>query len=289
MKKTAIIIILIASLLVLVACQNKNISTSKSNVSNVTNDISSDSNSTNTNVNKTNSTVQNKNLEIDSPKYSNDNLNTIVDIDEWNHPVKYVFKNANIQVKKVEFKNNKTYPIFYVSLSKNIDTNNKTYYKNLIKQIATANGYWDYEIIDTNKNLDIKVICDKSKKDLKQIIYNKDNSYFAESQEDKNESNSKDKEFIDYITNNVSEVKSFVDSLKNNNNAKGIVYVERYPDKNSTNIYIRDYYGLYVGEEHSDHNVNIYRFAINKDNKQILYYDVVNDKYESLSEWRKSR
>ncbi|MFT8316585.1 MAG: hypothetical protein ABF633_20380 [Clostridium sp.] len=285
MKKIIIAIILVLSLLEISACSNKTVAVNKSDTNNAVNSpnsaniISNDSNNT-----------QGKSLEVNSPSSNIDtNSNTISDISNWNHPVKYVFKNANIQIEKVDFKNNKTYPIFYVDLTKNIDSDNKTYYKNLMKQLAIANGYWDYEIIDTKKDIDIKVICDKSKGDVKQIIYNKDNNYFDESQNDKNNTNNTDNELINYLINNVSEVKSFMNSLKNNSNTKGIVYVERYPDKSSSNVYIRDYYGLYVGEEHTDHNVNIYRFAINKNTKEILYYDVVNDKYESISDWRKNR
>lgn len=298
MKKIILILILILSLLGISACNNKNVSGNKPTTSNTvnsinsTNTVNSASNSVNTVSQESNdANIQNKSEEINSPKGNNTdmNSNTITDIKAWNHPVKYVFKNANIQVEKVDFKNNKTYPIFYVNLTKNIDLDNKIYYTNLINQVATANGYWDYEILDTKKNVDIKVACDRSTRTIKQIIYNKDSNYFVESQSYKSNINDIDNELSNYLINNVSEVKSFIDSLKNNNNAKGIVYVERYPDKNSSNIYIRDYYGLYVGEEHPDHNVNIYRFAINKDTKEILYYDVVDDKYESLSDWRKNR
>ena len=304
MKKIILIIMLILSLLGVSACNNKNVSGNKPitsnivNSSNTANSINSSNtvnlapNSANTVSQENNDTnVQNKSEEINSPKGDNTNMNsdTITDINAWNHPVKYVFKNANIQVEKVDFKNNKTYPIFYVNLTKNIDSDNKIYYTNLINQVATANGYWDYEIIDTQKNVNIKVVCDRSTRTVKQIVYNKDNNYFIESQSDKNDISNTDNELTNYLIDNVSEVKSFIDSLKNNKNAKGIVYVERYPDKNSSNIYIRDYYGLYVGEQHSDHNVNIYRFAINKDTKEILHYDVVSDKYESLSDWRKNR
>lgn len=280
MKKIVLIIMLSSSILVISAC-NKNVSGNNLTTSNTVNSVNTVSNNSS----------ENNSEEINSPKGNNTNMNsnTITDINSWDHPVKYVFRNANIQVEKVDFKNDKTYPIFYVILTKNIEAENKMYYTNLINQVATANGYWDYEINDTQKNVDIKVVCDRSTRNVKQIIYNKDSNYFVQSESDKSSIDNTDNELSNYLINNVSEVKSFVDSLKNNENAKGIVYVERYPDKNSSNIYIRDYYGLYVGEEHSDHNVNIYRFAINKDTKDILYYDVVNDKYESLSDWRKNR
>lgn len=239
------------------------------------------------------STVSNKTTEIDSPKVSNslsqdNSLDTITDISNWTHPVKYVFKNANIEVSKVEFKNNKTYPIFYVKLVKGLNSDNKVYYKNLIKQIAAANGNWDYEIIDASKDVDIKVTCDRSKHIVTQIEYNKDSKYFEDSTETDHAIS--DTELVNYLISNVKEVNSFVQTMNNNKSgAKSIVYVERYPDSNSSDEHLKNYYGLYVGESYPDHNVNIYRFAINKDTKEILYYDVVNDKYMSLDDWRKNK
>lgn len=239
--------------------------------------------------------VVNKTTEIDSPtanitnnSSSATNSDTITDISSWNHPVKYVFNNVNIIVNKVDFKNNKTYPIFDVSFVKEFNDDNKTYYKNLIKQVATANGYWDYEIVDSSKAIDIKVTCDRSKNTVTGAVYNKNNNYFDGLNENNTESS--DTELISYLKDNVSEVKSFVQTLENNKEGvRGIVYVERYPDPSSSNIYIKNYYGIYVGEAHSDHNVNTYRFAINKDTKEILYYDVTDDKYLSLDQWRKSK
>jgi hypothetical protein len=223
--------------------------------------------------------------EIDSPNVNNEKSDTITDITSWNHPVKYVFKNASVDVEKVIFKNNKTYPIFYVKLSKNLDDTNKIYYNNLINQVATANGYWDYEIIDQARNVDIKVSCDKLNRSVKEVTNNGDNTYFANTVQP--QPGNTDSQIVDYLVNNVSEVKSFMQTLQNSpNGVKGITYVEREPDPNSSNTYLKNYYGLYVGESYPDHNVNIYRFAINKDTKEILYYDVVNDKYESLSNWR---
>lgn len=237
----------------------------------------------------------NKTAEIDSPKSNavnnssqNNNADTITDIDNWNHPVKYVFNNAGIKVNKVDFQNNKTYPIFNVSFVKEFNEDNKIYYKNLINQVATANGYWDYEIADTSKSIDIKVSCNRSKYTVTNVDYNKDREYFNVLT--KSDTESADTELITYLENNVNEVKSFVQTLGNNKDGvSAVVYVERYPDSSSSDKYMRDYYGIYVGESHSDHNVNVYRFAINKDTKEILYYDVADNKYLTLDDWRKSK
>lgn len=280
MRKTALYIILVVVVIGISGCTNKAISKDNTVQNKTTqNEVASDLKS-----NQTENSVK----EIDSPNVKNDTSDTITDITAWNHPVKYVFKNASVDISKVVFKNNKTYPIFYVNLSKNLDDSNKVYYKNLIKQVATANGYWDYEIIDQSKNIDIKVSCDRLNRSVKETTNNGDNTYFANITQSPVVNT--DSEMVDYLTNNVSEVKSFMQSLQSNQNGvKGVTYVEREPDPNSSSIYLKNYYGLYVGESHPDHNVNIYRFAINKDNREILYYDVVSDKYESLSDWRANK
>ena len=280
MRKIALSMILIVILIGVSGCINKSVSKGNTTKNTATqNTVSSDIKS-----NQSGNSVK----EVDSPKINNEDSDIITDITSWNHPVKYVFKNAGVDVEKVVFENNKTYPIFYVNLSNNLDDNNKIYYKNLINQVATANGYWDYEIIDQNKNVDIKVSCDRSNRSVKETTNNGDNTYFANTTEPQIEDT--DTQMIGYLVNNVDEVKSFMKSLQNNaSGVKGITYVEREPDPNSNNVYLKDYYGLYVGESHSDHNVNIYRFAINKDTKEILYYDVVNDKYENLSDWRNNK
>lgn len=285
MKKLAISIILIVTLFGVTACNGSTAVKSNKNEASV-----KVSNRTNVASNNETAVVSNSSSnEVDSPTGNSTviNSNDITNISAWTHPVKYVFQNNNVIVDKVEFKNNRTYPIFYVELGKNLNDENKTYYKNLINQVATANGYWNYEIIDTNKKIDIVVTCNRSTRTVKEITNNGDESYFSSMLSTNTNS---DDEIVQYLINNVNEVSSFVNSLKSNTNGvKAIVYVEREPDSNSSNEYLKNYYGVYVGESYPDHNVNIYRFAVNKDTKEILYYDVVNDKYETLSEWRQNK
>lgn len=217
---------------------------------------------------------------------SENDSNVITDIDNWSHPVKEIFNAESIKINKVELKDNKTYAIFYVSLNKDLNNENKSYYLNILQKIASANSYWDYEIKDENKDIDIKVKCSKDKKSIESIEYNKDSNYFSTL----TTSNAINKdELIDYLKQSVTEVSSFVEALSKNKNVKPIIYIERSPNASSSNTYLRDYYVIYVGEQHSDHNVNTYRFAINKNNKEILYYDTTKDKYETLDEWRNGR
>lgn len=251
------------------------------------------SNSTNTGSasNKTQSSA-NKSTKLatsaNEASNSENDSNVITDIDNWSHPVKAIFNAENIKINKVELKDNKTYATFYVSLNKDLNNENKSYYLNILQRIAVANSYWDYEIKDENKDVDIKVKCNKDKKAIESIDYNKDSNYFLTSNTTASTPINKD-ELIDYLKQNVTEVSSFVDTLSKNKNVKPILYIERSPSAASSNIYLRDYYVIYVGEQHSDHNVNTYRFAINKDNKEILYYDTTQNKYETLNEWRNGR
>jgi|GEM_PF-5717319 len=273
MKKAVLILTLVVATVTFSACGGNSTETR------------STANKTGTSASKSTKVASSANEASNSQKDSN----VITNIDNWSHPVKAIFKAEGININKVEFKDNKTYAIFYVSLNKDLNNENKSYYSNILQKIAEANSYWDYEIKDENKDIDIKVKCNKDKKSIESIDYNKDSNYFSTSNTS-NTSNTVNKdELIDYLKQSVPEVSSFVDTLSKNQNVKPILYIERSPSVSSSNTYLRDYYVIYVGEQHSDHNVNTYRFAINKDNKEILYYDTAKNKYETLDEWRNSR
>lgn len=272
MKKAALILMLVITTTAFSACgANSNNSKAKHNKTKVTS-----SKATSGTESSATSTT---------PSTENDD-EIITDIANWNHPVKEVFNAEEIKVDKVELKNNKTYAIFYVELTKDLNDENKSYYVNLINKVAAANGYWDYEINDQNKNIDITVKC-KDKASVESIEYNKDSTYFSETTT--TPTTVSNNELIDYLKQNVPEVSSYVDTLSKNKNVTPILYIERSPNPSSSDPYLRDYYIIYVGEQHEDHITNTYTFAINKDNKQILYYDVANNKYETLQEWRNNR
>lgn len=279
MKKAALISIIVASVLALSACtsngENKNTSTSSGKKEAATKSTD--------NVNS-NKTSDSKLKSQNSSENSNGDY-VITDISSWNHPAKTIFNREGIKINKVVLKDNKTYPVFYVTLNKDLNSSNKDYYTKLIKDIALANGYWDYEIIDESRGADIKVTC-KDKKSVDKISYNKDANYFTE---ESVQSLSTEQQLVNYLINNVSEVKSFVNVHANSTVSKASVYVERYPNAASNNIYEKNYYIIYVGESYPDHTVNTYRFAVNSGMTQILYYDTANDKYETLADWRSSR
>lgn len=274
MKKTALISIIVISVLTFSACTsnstNKNASTS------------SGKKTTTSKSNTSNKTNSSSNLKSANTSDNSNEDYVITDISSWSHPVKTILNRESIKINKVVLKNNKTYPVFYVTLNKDLNSSNKEYYTKLIKDIALANGYWDYEIVDESRGADIKVTC-KDKKSVDKISYNKDANYFTE---ESTQSLSKEQQLVNYLINNVSEVKSFVDVHANSTVSKASVYVERYPNPSSNNTYEKNYYIIYVGETYPDHTVNTYRFAINSGMTGILYYDTANDKYETLTEWR---
>lgn len=276
MKKIALISIIVASVLALSACTsnagNKNTSTSSGKKEAATKSTD--------NVNS-NKTSDSKLKSQNSSENSNGDY-VITDISSWNHPAKTIFNREGIKINKVVLKDNKTYPVFYVTLNKDLNSSNKDYYTKLMKDIALANGYWDYEIIDESRGADIKVTC-KDKKSVDKISYNKDANYFTT---ESVQSPSTEQQLVNYLINNVSEVKSFVNVHANSTVSKASVYVERYPNASSNNIYEKNYYIIYVGESYPDHTVNTYRFAVNSGMTQILYYDTANDKYETLADWR---
>lgn len=270
MKRAILILTLLIATVTFSACGNNSTNTGSS-----------------TNKNQASSSKSTKLATSAKEASSSENdSNVITDIDNWSHPVKGIFNSEGIKINKVELKDNKTYAIFHVSLNKDLNNENKSYYLNTLQKIASANSYWNYEMKDENKDVDIKVKCNKDKKSIESIDYNKDSNYFSTS----TTSNAINKdELIDYLKQNVTEVSSFVDTLSKNKNVKPILYIERSPNASASNTYLRDYYVIYVGEQHSDHNVNTYRFAINKNNKEILYYDTTKNKYETLDEWRNGR
>jgi len=102
------------------------------------------------------------------------NIVVIDDIDGWEHPAKAVFLLKGIEVNKVVLTNNKTYPFFYVTFPKYITGTNKRYFDDLTDNIAKANAYWDYEIVDSEKNIQLKVTCNRQKQLITNRIYDAD-------------------------------------------------------------------------------------------------------------------
>ena len=48
------------------------------------------------------------------------------------------------------------------------------------------------------------------------------------------------------------------------------------------------YYFIYVGEQWDDHNVNWDWFLVSENMDEVLWYDLIEGKYQPLEEWRAS-
>ena len=93
-----------------------------------------------------------------------DKCNKIVDIKNWNHPLKDILTVAGIEILYIELIDNNTYPIITVkSLTNNLS-------KSSLEKISKANGYWDLRIRDKN-SLSIKIYGDKKNKKLLRYEY----------------------------------------------------------------------------------------------------------------------
>lgn len=101
----------------------------------------------------------------------------IKDINNWKHPVKSIFINNNIVIQKIELKNSNTYPIFYVSFPANSKLKHEAYFEAFITDVAFANGFWDFEIMDDQKHFSVGVLMNKSDKKVKNVVYKNKKSY----------------------------------------------------------------------------------------------------------------
>ena len=90
----------------------------------------------------------------------------ISNIEKWNHPTKKVFIDNGFKVEKVELINEKKFPIFYIK-AENKEAE-YIYNEEFIKEVAKANGYWDYKIIF--KDDFVELFCDKKKKIVKKSV-----------------------------------------------------------------------------------------------------------------------
>ncbi len=95
--------------------------------------------------------------------FADENIRLITDIKNWKHPTKEVFENNNMVLWKIELREKRRYPVFYVKSDKEANI----YNYRIVSDIAEANGFWDYMII--NKRESVKVFCDKIKKRVVKI------------------------------------------------------------------------------------------------------------------------
>lgn len=103
---------------------------------------------------------------LSQPSFS-DAVVTITDIKSWNHPVKKVLDENKVKISKVELKNNKKLPIFFVKFPYDPSSSQtKSYFDTLFFDVLNANGKWDYEFYDEDDELIISIHWDKATKTM---------------------------------------------------------------------------------------------------------------------------
>lgn len=221
----------------------------------------------------------------------NDTAVVISDIASWKHPVKDVLVKKNIKILKVELLRNKTYPIFYLEIAPVYEFNSQfaKYFDILLNEIAKANGYWDFRVVDVKKGLKFEVECDKKNKLINDIIANGKRGLLKE-MIDYNEMVVKNFMLaMDFLEKNVPEIAEFRERIRkaSNGEVKVIMRLDGVPDKYSNDEY-HEYYCIYVGEDHPDHTVRWNTFYVNLDQSKILVDDLFSGNIISVEQWRKT-
>jgi hypothetical protein len=222
---------------------------------------------------------------------NNDTIVVISDIASWEHPVKDILVGKNIKVLKVELLRNKTYPIFYLEIAPIYEFNSQfaEYFDILLHEIAKANGYWDFRVVDVKKGLKFEVECDKKNKLINDIIANGKRGLLKE-MIDYNETVVKNFELaMDYLEKNVPEIAEFRERVRraSNGEVKVIMRLDGVPDKYSDDEY-HEYYCIYVGEDHPDHIVRWNTFYVSLNLSKILVDDLFSGNIISVEQWRKT-
>jgi len=97
-----------------------------------------------------------------------EDIETISDISKWQHPVRQVLLKNKVILSKVELRNNKQFPVFFVTLPlAKGNTSTTDYFNHIFLEILKANGYWSYELYESGEDFIILVSWDKDKKQIK--------------------------------------------------------------------------------------------------------------------------
>jgi hypothetical protein len=86
-----------------------------------------------------------------------------VDLSTFRHPTLDVLNKATIPVRKVELCNDKKYPIFTVGFRYDPDGPNDRYYNRLYSDIAHANAFWSYSLVDETFAMIANIAVDRKR------------------------------------------------------------------------------------------------------------------------------
>lgn len=91
----------------------------------------------------------------------------------------------------------------------------------------------------------------------------------------------------EYLETSVPELIDYKQFIEKQSNGEAHLIVES--DFSLLKIGDRRFYPVYVGEQWDDHRVNWEWFYVSGQMDEILWYDLVDDEYYSLEEWRNSK
>lgn len=84
-----------------------------------------------------------------------------VDLATWHHPARKILQAAQARVVKVELCENH-FPVFTVTLPYDIDGPNDAYFNRLFGELAEANGFWSYALVDLSGDTVITATVQRS-------------------------------------------------------------------------------------------------------------------------------
>jgi len=93
-----------------------------------------------------------------------------------------------------------------------------------------------------------------------------------------------------YLDKNVPEIMAFALYLdeQSGDEINQMAQIRSFPDENSDNIMERDYFAVYIGENHHEYIVNWQWFYVNKNLNEILHGEIISGECETLEQWRNS-
>lgn len=91
----------------------------------------------------------------------------------------------------------------------------------------------------------------------------------------------------EYLVAAIPELKNYEEYIKEESEGEAYLIVEVNPSW--IEIGEGKYYPVYVGEQWNDHRVNWEWFYVNEQLDEILWYDLTDDEFYLLEEWRNSK
>jgi hypothetical protein len=201
------------------------------------------------------------------------------DLEKWNHPSKTVFEANDIELLEVEIENKLNYT-FNVIFPRELQLENEAYFDKLTKDLAKTVKFNSYKIIDDDNEITIEVTCDKNA--VKDVVYNETPGFFQKLRDFA----AKEKQLQELLIKQIPELKSLNDLIvKNNPQAKMVIYISAEPNSESTEKYEKEYYLVAIGQADGEERETIDQFYVHKDNNTIMWTD--GEDYLTLEEWRK--